>query len=86
MREKGRRNKRERISKHTCNRPYSWYSPHSSIDMAEHDGGEEQEANIMHCAQYCGRGGAQEGGVNRAREGVREGDAGVCVVRSEGLR
>jgi hypothetical protein len=39
---------------------------------AEHEGGEDQEANIMHCAEDCGRGGAQEGRVDRAWEGMCE--------------
>src|SRR5436305_1461174 len=52
---------------------------------AEHQSGEEQEAQVVHCAEDCGRGGAQEGGVDRAREGVRKGDARVSVVSSEDL-
>jgi hypothetical protein len=52
---------------------------------AEHQSGEEQEAQVVHCAEDCGRGGAQEGGVDRARESVRKGDARVSVVRGEDL-
>jgi hypothetical protein len=76
---------REQGNERTWKSPYNWYSPHSSIVIARSIRGEEQEAQVVHCAEDCGRGGAQEGGVDRAREGVRKGDARVSVVSSEDL-